>query len=300
MDIDTRVLRYFIAVAEELNFTRAAERLFVSQPALSKQIRMLENTLQAPLMERTKRNVELTASGQELLPWARQIVSEWNTAQRTVRSAAARATRVFRVGFEASGAGIISTQSRTLFSQRHPDIKIEPKRFDWGGEVEALREGVVDVAFIWLPADIQGLRTEIVATEHRMAGMCFSHRLSNERSISILDLNAEPILWTRRAPRAWVDWWAVNPRPDGSEPMWGPENDNVEEMLEQVASGDAICIGPASMASYYARKDVIWIPIHDIEPLRIAIGWLEPNDNEPLIRDFVSLASKVCSIGGNL
>lgn len=289
MDIDTRLLRYFIAVAEELHFTRAAERLLVSQPALSKQVRMLENSLQVPLMERTKREVQLTAAGQALLPRARELVSQWESTQRAVRSAAAFATRVFRIGFEASGAGIIGTKSRTLFSLRHPEIKIEPKRFDWSGEVTALREGLVDVAFIWLPGDVQGIHTELVATELRMAGMCVSHRLASHRSVSILDLNDEPIMWTRRAPREWVDWWAVNPRPDGSEPIWGPENDNVEEMLEQVASGDAICIGPASMASYYARMDIVWIPIHDIEPLRIAIGWVEPNDIESLIQDFVAL-----------
>jgi len=289
VDIDTRFLRYFIAVAEELNFTRAAERLFVSQPALSKQIRMLESTLQVPLMERTKRDVRLTAAGQALLPWARKLVAEWQTAQREVRSSAAFATRVFRIGFEASGAGIITTKSRTLLAQRYPEIKIEPKRFDWGGEVMALREGLIDVAFIWLPADIQGIQTEIVATEPRMVGMCVAHRLADRQTVSILDLKYEPIMWTRRAPREWVDWWAVNPRPDGSEPIWGPENDNVEEMLEQVASGDAICIGPASMANYYARMDIIWIPIHDIEPLQIAIGWLEPNVNNSLIWDFVSL-----------
>lgn len=81
-----------------------------------------------------------------------------------------------------------------------------------------------------------------------------------------MDLKDEPIMWTRRAPRLWVDWWAVNPRPDGSEPIWGPENENVEEMLEQVAEGAAICITPRSMATHYSRPDLVWVPIADIEP----------------------------------
>src|SRR4029079_13935846 len=102
------------------------------------------------------------------------------------------------------------------------------------------------------------------------------------------DINAEPIMWTRRAPRYWVDWWAVNPRPNGSEPRWGPEYDNVEEMLEPGAadSGDAR-VG-ASMTQFYARPDLAWVPITDIDPLRIALAWRE-RDTNPLVSAFAEI-----------
>ncbi|WP_309114202.1 LysR family substrate-binding domain-containing protein [Saccharothrix sp.] len=158
------------------------------------------------------------------------------------------------------------------FSARHPEVVVEPKRFDWGGEVDALRDGVVDTAFVWLPADTSGLRTEVVALEHRLVGVAATHPLAARSAVTIADLRDEPLVWTRKAPRHWVDWWAVNPRPDGSEPVWGPENDNVEEMLDHVAAGAAVCIGPASMAAYYARPDLAWRPITDIPPLRIALA----------------------------
>jgi DNA-binding transcriptional LysR family regulator len=106
-----------------------------------------------------------------------------------------------------------------------------------------------------------------------------------------MDLKDEPILWTSRAPRHWVDWWAVNPvnpRPDGSEPIWGPENENVEEMLEQVAEGAAICITPRSMATHYARPDLAWVPIADIEPLRIALCWRR-GDDSALVSSFAQV-----------
>lgn len=77
----------------------------------------------------------------------------------------------------------------------------------------------------------------------------------------------------RRAPAAWVDWWAANPRPDGSAPVRGPENDNVEEMLTHVAAGTAVCFGPESMAAYYAHPDLTWRRINDVDPLRIAVAW---------------------------
>lgn len=268
MDVDTRVLRYFVAVAEELNFTRAAERLFVSQPSLSRQIRRLEEDLRLTLFERTSREVRLTAAGAALLPAARRVIEDWQAAQRTARGVAS----ILRIGFEATGAGPLTTRARTEFSARHPEVVVEPKRFDWGGEVDALRDGVVDTAFVWLPADTSGLRTEVVAVEHRLVGVAATHPLAARSAVTIADLRDEPLVWTRKAPRHWVDWWAVNPRPDGSEPVWGPENDNVEEMLDHVAAGAAVCIGPASMAAYYARPDLAWRPITDIPPLRIALA----------------------------
>jgi DNA-binding transcriptional LysR family regulator len=93
-------------------------------------------------------------------------------------------------------------------------------------------------------------------------------------------------MWTDKAPREWVDWWAVNPRPDGSEPLWGPQNDNVEEMLEQVAAGAAVCFAPASMAAYYARPDLAWVPLADAEPLRVALAWRPGN---ALAEDFAAV-----------
>ncbi len=99
-------------------------------------------------------------------------------------------------------------------------------------------------------------------------------------------------MWTRRAPRYWVDWWAVNPRPDGREPRWGPENENVEEMLEQVADGSAYCIVPASMTTFYARPDVVWVPLVDVDPLRIAVAW-RARDASPLVAGFVAVVREL-------
>ena len=100
MDVNLRSLRYFVAVAEELSVTRAAERLYVSQPALSKQIQQLERTLRATLLQRDPRGVTLTAAGEELLAQARPLVAAWDTAVRAVRAAAD--VRVLRLGMQTS------------------------------------------------------------------------------------------------------------------------------------------------------------------------------------------------------
>jgi DNA-binding transcriptional LysR family regulator len=276
---ESRDLRYFVAVAERLSFSRAAQDLPLSQPALSEAVRRLEAEVGAPLLRRNSRHVELTPPGEVLLADAREALAQLDSAvERAVQAGRGELGRL-RVGFEASGAGELSTLARARFAREHPAVRVEPKRFDWGGEAAGLREGACDVAFVWLPNDLSGLEVEEVSSERRYAGLPKDHRLAREPRVSIMDLKDEPIMWTRRAPRLWVDWWAVNPRPDGSEPIWGPENENVEEMLEQVAEGAAICITPRSMATHYARPDLAWVPIEDIEPLRIALCWRRGDDS---------------------
>lgn len=286
-DVDTRVLRYFVAVAERLSFTRAARELFVSQPALSRQIRQLEEELGVPLFVRTGRDIQLTRAGAALLPAARRLVLDWREAVRSARSAAAAEAAVLRVGFVATVGGGLARRARAVFAGEHPGVVVEPKRFDWGGEAEALRQGLANVAFLWLPTDTSGLRLRVVATEPRWVALARDHPLAARDAVGIADLAGEPLAWTRRAGREWVDWWAVNPRPDGSAPLWGPENDNVEEMLEHVAAGSAVCIAAESMASYYAHPELAWRPVVDIEPLRVAVAWAEADAN-PLVERFVA------------
>ena len=291
---EIRQLRYFAAVANRGSVSQAALDLNLSQSALSETLRKLEVELGVQLLERSSRGVATTPAGDALLTEATEAIARFDAALDTARRAARGQTGRLRVGFEAAGAGRLSTQSRARFLARFPHVRLEPRRFEWGGEVPALREGECDVAFAWLPADLTGLRWEIVASEPRFAGLAVTHPLAGRDELSVLELNDEPIMWTRRAPRYWVDWWAVNPRPDGSEPRWGPENDNVEEMLEQVADGSAYCIAPASMTEYYARPDLVWIPIGDVDPLRIALAWRE-RDASPLVAAFAAVVQELAA-----
>jgi DNA-binding transcriptional LysR family regulator len=292
---EVRQLRYFVAVVEGGSVSRAALDLHLSQSALSEALRRLEVELGVELLERSSRGVAPTPAGQALLVEAREAIARFDAALDAARAAARGDAGRLRVGFEAAGAGQLSMRARARFLERFPRVRVEPRSFEWGGEVAALHDGECDVAFVWLPADLTGLRWELVATEARYAGLAVGHRLARREALSVLDLNDEPIMWTRRAPRYWVDWWAVNPRPDGSEPRWGPENDNVEEMLEQVADGSAYCIVPASMTEYYARPDLAWVPITDVDPLRIALAWRE-RDRSPLVAAFAEVVREVATV----
>ncbi|RRR99785.1 LysR family transcriptional regulator [Glycomyces terrestris] len=282
--MELRQLRYLAAIAEHRNLGRAARALYVSQPALSYALKRLETELGVRLFDRTPAGVEPTAAGADVLRAAAEALA---AADRVAAAAERhRAGGVLRVGFEASGAGELTTRARAEFARLRPAVRVVPKRFDWGGEAAALREGAVDAAFVWLPADLDGCESLLVHTEPRVVGMPAGHRLAAKDRVTLADTAAEPLMWTDAAPRAWVDWWAVNPRPDGSEPVWGPKNDNVEEMLDQVAAGAAVCFAPASTAAYYARPGLAWVPLADAEPLRVVLAW---RPGHPLAEDFAAV-----------
>ena len=285
---EIRQLRYFLAVVEHGSVSRAAVELHLSQSALSETLRKLEVELGVELLTRGGRGVTPTAAGEALVTAGAEAVRAFDAALDAARGQTGR----LRVGFEAAGAGRLSTRARARFLARFPHVRVEPRRYDWGGEVAGLRDGECDVAFVWLPADLTGLRSEIVATERRYAALAYEHPLSGRDAIEIDELNPDPIVWTRLAPRYWVDWWAVNPRPDGSQPRWGPESQNVEEMLEQVADGSAYCIVPASMTEFYARPDLVWVPLVDVDPLRIALAWRE-RDANPLVAAFAAIVREL-------
>lgn len=293
VDVDVSTLVCFAALAQEQNFRRAADRVGISQPGLSKKIRALEEAVGARLVDRGTRAATLTGAGEVLLPAAEAMIATWRTAVSQLRRDEAQERGVLRVGFEASGAGSLIARARAEFARRHPQIVVQPIRYDWGGEVPALQDGLVDIAFVWLPAALdESFDYEVVLTEPRVVGMAAGHRLAGHEVLTLADIADEPLMWTRRAPQAWVDWWAVNPRPDGRSPVWGPENDNVEEMLETVATGAAVCIGPASMAEFYGRPDLAWRPLTDAEPLRVAIAWPAASTSR-LVGDFLSIVQKL-------
>lgn len=282
MDVDTRVLRYFVAVAEHLSFTRAARTLFVSQPSLSRQIRQLEDRLGTELFVRTKNEVRLTRTGEVLLPAARRQLADWEGITRIVRTTAAAEHHVLRVGFTATGGGAPSRRARAAFLARHPNATVRPQRFDRGGEPDALRAGLVDVAFLWLPADLTGLHTTVVAAEPRMVAMSPSHPLASRPGLTPTDLLTEPIVWTRRAPVAWLE----PPGPDDRPPVRGTEHDTVAEMLDRAATGNAVCLGPASLADHHPHPELVWRPVTGADPLHLVVAWPHTTAN-PLVSAFV-------------
>ena len=200
MDVHLRDLRYFVAVAEELSFTRAARRLHLSQPALSKQIQGLETALHAQLLQRNRREVKLTEAGEALLASARSLLESWDGTTATVTEAAARDTRVLRVGTLTSIGRALYPGVIDQFAVRQPGWRVELRSFGWGDPTAGLRDRVTDVAFLWLPIDADDIAHEILVTERRVLALSTKHPLAGRSAVTFADIVDEPLLALRNAP----------------------------------------------------------------------------------------------------
>jgi DNA-binding transcriptional LysR family regulator len=168
MDVDTRLLRTFVAVAEEGSLTRASERLFVSQPALTKQIRQLEALLGVGLFTRSRAGMALTEPGRALARRVPPLLAEWDGMLRETKGAASRAERVLRVGFLASAANEATPGIIAEFARRRPGWRVEMRQSAWSNPSAGLADGDVDVALLRLPFPGQGaLRVEELLEEPR-------------------------------------------------------------------------------------------------------------------------------------
>ena len=285
MDVDLRKLRYFVAVAEELHFGRAAERLHIAQPVLSRQIRALEDELRAQLFVRTKRATELTPAGRQLLDDARPLLASAEAVRRRVAQAA-RGPKTFTVGFM---PGITVTPAVRAFAAAHPDVEVEVIRTTWDDEVDVLHDGRVDVSIVRLPIDQQGLSIRPLFEEPRVAMVPSDHRLAGKPMIEITDLADEHLLQPPDAVPEWRDI-AVELRRGNPRPV--PAYRSVEEKLEHIAAGRGISILPLSVATYYQRPDIAVVPVHDLTTNKVALAWIAARRSR-LIYDFADLAAAV-------
>ncbi len=284
-DVDLRKLRYFVAVAEELHFGRAAERLHIAQPVLSRQIRALEHELGAQLFARTKRATELTAAGRQLLDDARPLISSAEALRRRVAQAA-RGPRTFTIGFM---PGITVTAAVRAFEALRPEIEVEVLRTTTFDQVQVLYDGRADVSVVRLPIEQRGLSIRPLFEEPRLAMLPADHRLAGKPSLDIGDLADEHLMQHPDQVPEWRDM-AVELRSGRSRRF--AEVTSVEEKLEHVASGRGISILPLSVARFYQRADVSAVPVNDLAPNKISLAWLASRRSRA-IQEFAALAGTV-------
>lgn len=278
MDISIQVIRYFCMLAEELHFGRSAERLNITPPSLSQQISRLERQLGVKLFDRSPRSVELTEHGRHLLPLARRLqddhdrVLDWGKQIRTQSDAP-----MLRVGVVAAGAGTLTTAAIAATLQRVPDARIEMRRMGFFEVFEELEKGRVDVVFAPPVPSPPRVRSEPMWQEPRVLVVRTDHRLSERDTISISETADEVFVTVGSGPPEVVNWWVVDPRPDGSRPRRGPTADSVEGLLELVAAGAGVNIAGQSAARNYRRAELAFVRIEDIPPARIHLLSLRDN-----------------------
>ncbi len=279
MDAHIRDLRYFVAVAEELSFTRAAEKLFVSQPALSKQIRGLEHSLRASLFVRDTRRVQLTAAGEALLQGARELLAGWEATVRTVAETAAAETKVLRVGTLTALGRSLYPGVMDDFLARQAGWRVELRSFGWADPTAGLADGTSDIAFVWFPLEVGGLSSEVLFSERRFVAMSSRHPLSKRESVSFSEIAAEPLAALPRGAGAQREFWlAIDARHGAAAPV-GAEVESADETFEIVASGAAMVLLAEGNALVYVRPGVVCLPVEGLSPARLAVAWRDDSQS---------------------
>ncbi|MGV9771857.1 LysR family transcriptional regulator [Streptosporangium sp. NPDC003464] len=284
-------MRYFVAVAEELSFTRAAERLFISQPALSKQIRQLEELMRVRLFDRDRRTVRLTAPGEALLPAARRLLQQWDEAQQAVDAAVAAEASRLTVGMSTSvGRGLLGTL-RERFTERRPACDLRLRQVNWTDPTAGLAEGEVDVAFVWLPFPGQDdLNIRVVAREPRWVAFRHDHWLAGRDEVAFAELLEENFLALPESAGPLRDHWLATDERGGRSPVVCTTVTNAEETFAALESGDTIVLLAAGNAEIYRRPGIMTIPVTGLSPSVLALAW-RPGDHRSTIRDLVEALS---------
>ena len=297
MDVDTRLLRYFAVVAEEGNLTRAAERLFVSQPALTKQIRQLENQMGVRLFTRSRAGMTLTAAGQALAEQAPAVLNGWDRALRDAKSAASQAAQVLRVGFLAGAANEATQEILAAFTRRRPGWRVEMRAASWVDPTAGLASGDADVALLRLPFPGQdSLRTEVLLTEPRWVVLPATHPLAGRDEICFRDLWDEPFVAAPAETGWWRDWWLAADEREGHPVRIGAvtETGQPDDWLAAIANGRGVALAPESGARYYARPGIVYRRVTGVSPSQVGVAWSPAADANPVIQDFIRCCLDLC------
>ncbi|WP_033288437.1 LysR family transcriptional regulator [Amycolatopsis jejuensis] len=285
--MDLRSLRYFVAVAEERHFGRAAARLHMTQPPLSRAIKQLETDLGTTLLERSPSGVTLTAAGTALYDEARVLLAGADQARARVAAAAGAGT--LTVGTLADSAEQASVLLAGEFRKRHPGVRIRVREADLTDPTTGLRSGLADVALTRIPFDDTGIGTHVLRSDPIGVVLRSDDPLAGRDQVHRADL----------AGRSWFRF------PDGTDPVWqdfwtgggefrgGPVVRTVHECLQAVLWNGTVGLAPLV---HDLPQGVTAVPLADYPPSRLVVAWRE-DSTPPLVRSFVGLALHVARTG---
>lgn len=287
----TRKLRQFIAVAEELHFSRAAAKLFVAQQALSRQIRELEEELGTRLFLRSTRKVELTPAGEAFLEGARSVVEALDRTVALALHAGQAVKPTLRVGSCVGGALELTAPILSGFRSRYPEVELEWREYAVTDTSAGLADGTSDIAIIRLPISVEGIESVALFTEPLVAIVASSHRLADRTDVAIDELLEDPITVSVTQDEAFRAFWSLVAFRGGVPPQVVPIQ-SVTEESQVVSAGSALSIMPAAAARYGAHPSLRFLPITDAPVSAVALAWRADSSN-PLLRRFRKVALAV-------
>ena len=291
--MELRHLRYFVAVADELNFRRAAERLHISQPPLTTQLRQLEEEIGAKLLERDSHHVALTAAGDVFLQSCRQLLRDADTAAQAARRAAHGETGRLAIGFIASLAhGIVPTLLRN-YRRRFPDVELILAEMDTSQQLEELRERRLDVGLMgaWLPLENTELESVVIAEEPLIAALPEDHSLAQCRSLQLSALAHEKIVLASQRNASGYNRWLIRIcEKAGFKPQIARESyRRTTTVLNYVAAGFGVTIVPAQF-SRVPTSGIVFVPLARHTPLyRYCAVW-HRDGCTPVLERFITAA----------
>ncbi len=293
--MELRQLRYFVTVAEELHFSRAAARLHLAQSALSAQIRRLEAEVGGPLLVRSTRQVELTPAGEALLREGRAILAASDGALQRARVLARGEGASFSIGSLGPVPGSLLSPLLAAFSARHPRVRIDVRAVEFSEMITALRSGAVDAAFLYAPLDEEDLVVIPLISEPRVVVLPTGHSLARRQWVAPADLAGETfVAQPDVTPLAWRDYWMLVAE-TGHRPRVSPYvGDNIEEWLYLIGRGEGVDTAPAIIARYFARPDVTFVPLRDAAPTTLVLA-VRDEARPPLVDEFVALAVEIAA-----
>jgi DNA-binding transcriptional LysR family regulator len=284
--MELRLVRYFIAVAEHLNFSKAAQQLHIAQPPLSRQIRQLEEELGVQLFVRNKRHVELTKAGQAFLEEARKLVVQAGHATEAARHAQKGESGVVRIGI-GSGLGGMVSHVVVDHNKRYPAVDIQCKDIFSNLQNDALCRGEIDVGFLRPPVDLVHLHSELLFEEKLVVILPRSHRLAKYRSLKLKDVADEPlIIFNREFSSGLYDKILGLFNRRGLTPHLAVTQVEAHEEAGaiMVASGRAIFIGAGAIVTRSVSGiDLVSVELNEREAkIEVYIAWRKTEDAAPV------------------
>ena len=293
MDVHTRRLRHFVAVAETLHFTRAAETLYVSQQGLSRSITELEHDVGVPLLNRTTRAVELTAAGKAFLRSAREALVVLDAGVADAHRAHSKMSGVLRIGFFAASALELTPLIISEFRSRHPSVSPRIESYDLTDPSCGLRSGETDVAFLRLPIELTNLNTEVLFTEPLAIGMTSSHPLAAQESVRLSDLQDQVISAPRTDDARWRAFWTLRDLgiDDDRLPRISRDTATMDEELDNVAAGVTLSVSVPSTDRFAHRASLVYRVLGEVPGSTLCVGWR--GQPTPLVQAFIAVSRKV-------
>ena len=281
----------FVAVAEELHFGRAAQRLHIAQPPLSQQIKALENELGAQLFSRTKRRVELTAAGELLLEEARLTLEQAARTEKVVKEAEAGIRGRIDVAFVTSASYSVLPDVIRSFRTNHPQIDLSLHEMIPARQLEALERKEIDVGLLRPPVSESCFEIAPILAEPLVAALPANHRLVNRQSISLKSLAEEAfVLFPRKHGPGLYDLIVRACHDAGFTPKMAYEANEMQAILAYVAGGLGVTLVPGSVTGFHLH-DIAYRPLKGSRTcIELALIW-NPANASKVLETFRSLCS---------